>query len=133
MSPVLHSCELYEILFPKNGTMTPPALFWYIAVYEWATHSLLVDATMPCFYPNGIEATGDSPCNTDTEVSFCCGSSTNSFCYNNLLCQDGEGRVVRGSCTDDTWTDPACPQYCLSKSKSLIWSQSNTLLALRSL
>ncbi|KAI1346521.1 hypothetical protein F5Y01DRAFT_297621 [Xylaria sp. FL0043] len=96
--------------------MTPPVLLWCIVVYQWAIHFRLVNASLQCYYPNGEKSESDSPCNPDADASFCCSSSSDSSCLNNLLCQDGTGRVIRGSCTDQTWTDPACPQYCLSES-----------------
>ncbi|KAI0505612.1 hypothetical protein F5B22DRAFT_627124 [Xylaria bambusicola] len=94
--------------------MTPPVLPWCIIAYQWAIHFRLVNASLQCYYPNGEKADGDSPCNPDADASFCCGSSSDNSCLNNLLCQDGIGRVIRGSCTDQSWTDPACPKYCLS-------------------
>ncbi|KAI0508800.1 hypothetical protein F5B22DRAFT_384810 [Xylaria bambusicola] len=90
-----------------------PALLWGILVYQWVTiHFSLVDASSQCYFPNGAEAEGWSACNPDADVSFCCSFQYDYTCYNNLLCQDGKGRVVRGACTDQSWTDPACPQYC---------------------
>ena len=91
------------------------ALFWWIFVYQRVLHFQLVDAALKCYYPDGSEAEGDSPCDPDADVSFCCRSSSDSSCLNNLLCQDGTGRVIRGSCSDQSWSDPACPQYCLSE------------------
>lgn len=120
--------QFLKTYLTKNSTMTPPALICYIVAYQWAIHSRLVNASLQCYYPNGEKAEGDSPCNPDTDASFCCGSSSDSSCLNNLLCQDGKGRVIRGSCTDQSWTDPACPQYCLSESWPLMPSELNTLL-----
>jgi hypothetical protein len=68
-----------------------------------------------CYYPNGLEAEGDSPCDPDNEHSACCGQSLGSACLSNKLCRAPNGNVVRGSCTDRDWASPDCPQYCLGK------------------
>ncbi|KAI5466744.1 hypothetical protein BGZ63DRAFT_398379 [Mariannaea sp. PMI_226] len=67
-----------------------------------------------CYYPNGDEAVNDRPCNPNLDQSACCGSSSGSACSTNLLCIDGNGGFIRGSCTDKTWGSEFCPSYCLS-------------------
>ncbi|KAI0468270.1 hypothetical protein F4859DRAFT_491027 [Xylaria cf. heliscus] len=94
--------------------MAPRALWWMVLI-QCLIHFRLVDAAASkCYYPDGSAATGDSPCNPNADVSACCGSSSDSTCLNNNLCEDGKGRVIRGSCSDQSWSDPACPRYCLS-------------------
>lgn len=61
-----------------------------------------------CYYPDGTEAP-DTPCNSTAEQSACCGSS--AYCLANGLCL-GDGGTSRGSCTDESWEDDSCPQYC---------------------
>ncbi len=62
-----------------------------------------------CYYPDGsLAPTSDKACNTTTSGhSGCCTAP----CMSSGLCFDN-GLVSRGSCTDSTWKDPACPQYC---------------------
>lgn len=72
-------------------------------------------ALAQCYYPNGDLAVPDSPCDSDADVSSCCGGS-GTECMSNRLCQDPNGRVIRGSCTDKTWTSPECGRYCLGAS-----------------
>ncbi|GAW22810.1 hypothetical protein ANO14919_123530 [Xylariales sp. No.14919] len=107
--------------------MEPPVLYWWMVLSQSLIYFRLIDAAASkCFYPDGSEATGDSPCNPDAEVSACCGSSSDSTCLSNSLCEDGSGRVIRGSCSDQSWSDPACPRYCLGKLWPLISSDPKT-------
>ncbi|ETS75657.1 hypothetical protein PFICI_12601 [Pestalotiopsis fici W106-1] len=69
-----------------------------------------------CYYPNGLLAKDDTPCDPDaTTGSPCCGAGIGGVCLSNGLCQGGNGNVVRGSCTDSDWGD-GCPHYCLGAS-----------------
>jgi hypothetical protein len=66
-----------------------------------------------CFYPNGDRAEGDYPCDDTAEVSFCC--AVGYSCLDNKICTgsgDNIQRYNRGSCTDQAWSSPECPQFC---------------------
>ncbi|CAO2651419.1 Nn.00g039890.m01.CDS01 [Neocucurbitaria sp. VM-36] len=66
---------------------------------------------LACYYPDGKNATGLSPCKTDADVSHCCRDS--DVCLTNGLCfSSGLGSVVRRGCTDKTWKSPDCPNVC---------------------
>lgn len=71
-----------------------------------------------CYYPNGNEASGDTPCNSDASASACCGFGysclSNTICLRTSLATDGQNGVtyVRGSCTDQSWTSGLCPNFC---------------------
>ena len=60
-----------------------------------------------CYDPQG-KVQPDLPCDPSANVSACCGlgytCSTNFYCTNSKFAFD-----VIGTCTDDTWHDPACP------------------------
>ncbi|KAK4181260.1 hypothetical protein QBC36DRAFT_227644 [Triangularia setosa] len=74
---------------------------------DWST------AINKCYYPGGGEALDDVPCDPDAEVSVCCGRSTSGGgCLSNKLCMGTDGRMSRGSCTDNTWMSPECPNFC---------------------
>ncbi|KAI1327436.1 hypothetical protein F5Y16DRAFT_399432 [Xylariaceae sp. FL0255] len=67
-----------------------------------------------CYFPDGSVAQGNLPCDPDGNVSTCCGvASPDGACLANFLCQDIDKKLIRGSCTDQTWSSPFCPQYCL--------------------
>lgn len=68
-------------------------------------------AISQCYYPNGDEASGDTPCYTDGRITHCCGG--NSICLTNQLCLSLEQPygLSRGSCTDQSF-GPLCPSYC---------------------
>ncbi len=71
-----------------------------------------------CYYPNGREA-ADFPCDPDAKVGVCCsdGNGYDGFaCLSNKLCQAKDGRIIRGTCTDPTWSAPECASYCMSTS-----------------
>ncbi|KAK4234053.1 transcription initiation factor IID, 18kD subunit-domain-containing protein [Achaetomium macrosporum] len=68
-----------------------------------------------CYYPNGNEATIDWPCDENAENSACCAGAPFGFaCLENGLCQGKDGKVIRGSCTDESWMSPDCPHFCLN-------------------
>lgn len=79
----------------------------------------LCSAQNKCYYPNGLEATGDSPCDPSAENSACCGKSQGAYCLTNKLCRGPDGNTIRGSCTDKNWTSPECAMYCLSMPLSI--------------
>lgn len=67
-----------------------------------------------CYYNNPPSEANDIPCDPDSEVSACCGRGWS--CGTNLYCEQQQqgkavqqGQKVVGSCTDESWNDPACP------------------------
>ena len=72
----------------------------------------MATANALCYFPNGNVNLKSESCNPDADVSHCCGPST-FVCLSNGLCWDTiANHLIRGSCTDATWTDGRCPQYC---------------------
>ncbi|KAL2268028.1 hypothetical protein VTJ83DRAFT_2874 [Remersonia thermophila] len=69
-----------------------------------------------CFFPNGDVNPEDVPCDPGAPVSMCCGSR--DACLSSGLCLNpGTGPTrgisfARGTCTDQTWKSPICPQKC---------------------
>ncbi|KAK4197162.1 hypothetical protein QBC40DRAFT_107950 [Triangularia verruculosa] len=82
-------------------------------------------AVKKCYYPDGREATSDSPCGPDTEDSMCCfkGSPHGLACLANKMCESPDGKIIRGSCTDRTWSSPACANVC----RSVDWGGANLI------
>jgi hypothetical protein len=64
-----------------------------------------------CHFPDGIQATGNTPCYKNGSVSVCGGPGFT--CLSNGLCQQGQN-LFRGTCTDSTWKNDACPNFCTS-------------------
>lgn len=64
-----------------------------------------------CYYPNST-ASIDTPCHSDAAASACCNDG--DTCLSNGLClaQHGPEVISRGSCTDQSWESPSCPQHC---------------------
>lgn len=60
---------------------------------------LILSAAQSCYYPNGGLSSSDAPCTDESGDSFCCSSSY--YCLSNRLCQFQDGRLYRGSCTDE--------------------------------
>ena len=58
---------------------------------------------------SGSDDSGDTPCDPDAPVSACCGAG--SICISNLHCYDVNLTTpnVPGTCTDQSFSDPACP------------------------
>lgn len=95
--------------------MIPPIVF--AALFFYFDGSL----AQQCYYPNQVVAPNDVPCQTNGLVSFCC--SSGYVCLDNKICmleasspvnQDSSDQYWRGSCTDQTWSSPDCPLYCLN-------------------
>ncbi|KAF2676260.1 hypothetical protein K458DRAFT_184245 [Lentithecium fluviatile CBS 122367] len=64
-----------------------------------------------CFYPDGTDAIGLSPCISNTTASHCCRDS--DTCLTHGLCFSRDmGTVVRRGCTDQTWKSPQCSTAC---------------------
>ena len=64
-----------------------------------------------CYYPNSTSSV-DTPCHSDAAASACCNAK--DICLSNGLClsqRDAEV-ISRGSCTDQSWESPNCPQHC---------------------
>ena len=85
-----------------------------------ASSSSSSSSSSPCYFPNGQKSTNDVPCDPNASVSMCCGDVT--LCLSNGLCQVNSGQqafngniaFARGTCTDNQWGSPICPQHCLS-------------------
>ena len=67
-----------------------------------------------CYLPSGNVSPTDTPCNLQAPNSACCPST--SVCLTNGYCMGvGPGMpniLNRVSCTDKSWQDSSCPQYC---------------------
>ncbi|CAH0057763.1 unnamed protein product [Clonostachys solani] len=70
-------------------------------------------AASTCYFPNGNVAADNFPCDPDAEESACCGGGLGSVCRSNRLCQNSNGNLVRGTCTDKNWESPECLKYCI--------------------
>lgn len=73
----------------------------------------VASAVKACYYPDGNQQTADTPCDASAADSHCCGSK--DICLSNGLCFQvgGVQSVTRGSCTDATWSSPACSRLCI--------------------
>ncbi|KAK6536682.1 hypothetical protein TWF281_000903 [Arthrobotrys megalospora] len=80
-----------------------------VVLIQIATKSLCA-----CYYPNGDLAPDDIACSLSQGHSACCGAD--SICFANGLCFDVVSvNIARGSCTDQSWGSPQCPQICSDK------------------
>lgn len=71
-------------------------------------HNVAVNASYP-----GSADEYYAPCNPDAKASMCCAigpgrQSDPDICASNGLCLDPGGTWWRESCTDQSWSDPAC-------------------------
>ena len=89
-------------------------------LYILCTFSFL-KASATCFYPNGsADLSGaQAPCKSGGH-SMCClltnvASENADECRSDGLCIPSDNSAVfRDTCTDKTWTDPACLNLCMS-------------------
>lgn len=62
-----------------------------------------------CYLPDKKTiAFGEIPCTSDTYAACC---APDAYCLQNGLCLTNL-TLLRGSCTDQTWTSPNCAQFC---------------------
>lgn len=76
-----------------------------------------VSKTAACYDPDGSFLANDAACNLDADVSSCCGIGWS--CLSNGVCEIVQEQnsvnvtlYYRGSCTDQTWTQPGCLNIC---------------------
>lgn len=71
----------------------------------------VIAAVASCYFPDGTLKASDIPSNftSSTGHSSCCGPAAEYLSSGLCLIT---GLVARGSCTDPTWADSACPNYC---------------------
>jgi hypothetical protein len=74
-----------------------------------------------CYFPSGLPSPG-KPCHPDATQSVCC--SPGFTCLSNGICEAGPANanerawkysLYRSGCTDSTFNDPACPQFCVGR------------------
>lgn len=75
-----------------------------------------------CYYPDGSLSLKDTPCTSGTNTT-CCGQGfaclENGICQVTTLAQAYDPKLnplinyYRGSCTDQGWSSPQCPQFCI--------------------
>ncbi|KXJ94843.1 hypothetical protein Micbo1qcDRAFT_160150 [Microdochium bolleyi] len=81
--------------------------------------AFILHVNAACYYPNGNLAPNDVPCKSNTVAAACCGQGyaclSNGICQptGNELLEPGASGFVRGSCTDQKWTNPGCPYFCI--------------------
>jgi len=87
-----------------------------------------------CYYPDATVSEETFPCNPGY-VSTCCPAGTS--CVDNQLCLAADGGLLRGSCTDPTWSDPNCLQECFTGpctfiSPGMVLTASTSLIIIHS-
>jgi hypothetical protein len=88
---------------------------------EFLLHSVfIVTMSTVCYFRSGASAlTKTAPCNQTAllagQHTSCCMPGeqclTGGFCRKESF-KEGSNFLWRGGCTDRTWRDPACPDYC---------------------
>ena len=80
-------------------------------------HFSSVIAVATCYLPDGDLFASDTPCTSGGSASVCCGAGWT--CLSDGVCsvtQDVSGQnetfYYRGTCTDQSWNDPACLNVC---------------------
>lgn len=103
---------------------TPATCHYYYLIIIIVLALLQIDLTNGtlCYTSNG-DVSNDVPCNDTGAASVCC---TQGFlCTSNGLCQpegwwDGTTgnklQFIRGTCSDKTWSSPACFGHCVAES-----------------
>lgn len=100
-----------DILSPSNFRPTHLLFFslWEFSQQPGAT--IMVGSDAPCYFVNGEIASGARPCFRSLENTPCCWEDFS--CLANGLCQSStSNHTIWGTCTDNSWQSPYCPQYC---------------------
>ncbi|CAD6446780.1 298399c0-4dc1-4dcd-b639-38ec0fc36529 [Sclerotinia trifoliorum] len=71
-------------------------------------------ARAPCYFPDSSIAENFTSCSS-TGNGDCCLQSDICTNWGDCVSQEN-GYRYRGACTDSTWEDPSCPDYCLGSS-----------------
>lgn len=73
-----------------------------------AASTVVLALAQSCYYPDGSLTTADAPC---PNSALCC--PLNWRCLSNGLCYDPTNNYIqRRTCTDRTWQDADCPNFC---------------------
>lgn len=81
---------------------TSATVFWFFLIHTCSSQ------LKACYQALDEELAGDFPCNPDATVSSCCASG--NICSSNLYCiSEMNKQNYVGTCTDKTWSSPACP------------------------
>lgn len=110
---LLHLLALFSPISPASFSNSNMRLHTAVACMGLVQLSW---AAKKCYYPNGVEATTDTPCHPEAEDSMCCfkGGSYGRACLSNKMCQAPDGKIIRGTCTDRNWNSPECASFCMS-------------------
>lgn len=99
-----------------------------LTLYRLLLVVALSQAFTSCYYPDSIYTASDQPCIVNgTHGSFCCGSQgilclsdKVSYCNHSSYSTSGNS-YARGSCTDQSFRSPACPQFSLDAYFWCMW------------
>ena len=107
--------SLITMNFAPQSARILVLIFLALSLYLNGSFGLPPDAK--CYVPNGDIAPDNFPCFLAQGVSACCGA--NAVCLSTGLCAPlhftSVSNIIRGTCTDPTWSSPSCPQYCTGR------------------
>lgn len=107
----LFEVAILMVLVPRSLAQVPRSADPATSDVEAATTSQRGDVPT-CYMPDSTIAEGDYACNLGSNSSACCAigaqCTESGLCYN-----DGNGYILRTSCTDRTWDSPECAHYCM--------------------
>jgi hypothetical protein len=98
--------------FYRNFIMASSTKLAGVLVLLALSHLCAVAGSNPCYFPNGFLASSFVPCSPNGDGGCC---AEGDFCTSLGYCiSNSEGYHYRGACTDATWFNPSCPDYCLT-------------------
>jgi len=89
-----------------------------VSLTGWTAFALLsaafcctASAANACFFPSGGTAASYVPCSPSGDGGCCI---EGDFCTSLGYCiSNAKGYHYRGACTDVSWGNPSCPNYCV--------------------
>lgn len=108
-------------VFARNA----PSLF--LALWSgpllFLPRTIFAQDTRSCNFPDGTPSRNDTPCTSGNGEAVCCGQGfacledgvcqVTSFAFQSNPDLNTGINYYRGSCTDQSWSSPDCPQFCI--------------------
>jgi hypothetical protein len=106
----------FSLLFAMPSFLRFPRALIVLAVLHVSLRC--ASATNTCYFPAGNIASSYVPC-SPTGDGGCCVSG--DMCTSLGYCvSNSKGYHYRGACTDSTWFNPSCPDYCLTNANCMV-------------
>ena len=115
-------CDTHQTRSFNNSFLCdhhPSTSFVMASLHALFLQTLLGSAALAtsCYYPDGSVAQDNYSCSNEYNTT-CCAAGyaclSGGICASSPFNDDSTSNYYRGTCTDETYTSPCCPNYCLN-------------------